>query len=52
MVERLSETWNKMSVSIILKQVLKCQWYNAKNIMQYDVLRDNSEQSGDGTSFS
>jgi hypothetical protein len=51
-VEWISEVWKEVQVSIIAKSFLKCCLPNAAGGKQGDVLRDDSEQTGKGASFS
>jgi hypothetical protein len=51
-VEWISKAWNEVPVSIIPKSFLKCCLSNVEDGIQYDILWDDSEQSGEGASSS
>jgi hypothetical protein len=51
-VEWIAKTWKEVSVNVIPKPFLKCCLSNVEDGKQDDILRDNSEQSGNGASSS
>jgi hypothetical protein len=48
----ISKDWKDVPVNIIPKSFLKCGLSNAEDGKQDDILWDDSEQSGEGASFS
>jgi hypothetical protein len=51
-VDWISKAWKEVPVNIIPKSFLKCCLSNVEDGIQDDILWNDSEQSGEGTSSS